>query len=121
MRAGRRAGTHVEADRLGISRRLVEASREPQRELPIIRRHPALPDVRQQGQDFTPVRRICQRLDLGEWMLDDRTDLAFQPAVGLGRRDPQRAAERRIAQTLDGGRVERVQRRGIRVGRGRRG
>ena len=66
MVAAQRSGTHVEADRMGISRRLVEASCEPKRELPTIRRSPALPDVRQQGQEFAPVRRIGQRLDLSE-------------------------------------------------------
>jgi ABC-type uncharacterized transport system substrate-binding protein len=34
--------------------------------LPIIRHGPALPDVRQQGQEFAPVRLIGQRFDLGE-------------------------------------------------------
>jgi hypothetical protein len=67
------------------------------------------------------VRRIGQRFDVGERMIDNGSDLAFRPAVGLGGRDPQRAAEGRIAQTLDGGPVERVEGPGIRVDCGRRG
>jgi hypothetical protein len=53
------------------------------------------------------VRGIGQRFHVGEEMLDDGTDLAFQPALGLGGRDPQRTADRRIAQELDGGRNRR--------------